>query len=431
MLAERALNGKSKFMSDHDSSREYQIDELLSLFPSLQFGMDVNPKLASGPRGVEYTKNLTAFDLLGVELVHGWLCDPINDKEATAVIGSKTYNELIEIVLMGSEASSAMEKLELSIQMQKARIESFEEKKQDEKCEVMQNEEWVNVSTSGNECQDENVENVDKEENNEKAHSEGQNFEKKVMIKKPVVEYLPISGDNEAMLEIEMQLDLLKSELDEFNKKYEEQSVRYRNGTIVDLFLKETSHQLTFTGLTELHKCLQENSVCVFFRNNHFSTITKFGDTLYLLVTDLGYANVLDVVWEKLDDVSGDTELANECFVCVKPRSQSEADYQLAVELSNNGTSVGATTEEQLVAAATKASIEEWNDQTQSVGMDKSATVKGIAAAHMTEEETASEALAHQLQAEENNRARYSRQVHSSPRQKTQQRKEKEGCIIA
>eukprot|EP00555_Chaetoceros_dichaeta_P015073 CAMPEP_0198260710 /NCGR_PEP_ID=MMETSP1447-20131203/9606_1 /TAXON_ID=420782 /ORGANISM="Chaetoceros dichaeta, Strain CCMP1751" /LENGTH=161 /DNA_ID=CAMNT_0043948429 /DNA_START=1 /DNA_END=483 /DNA_ORIENTATION=+ len=59
----------------NDDSREYQINELLSLFPSLQYGMDVNPKLAAGPTGVEYTKNMTAFDLMGVELVHGWLVD--------------------------------------------------------------------------------------------------------------------------------------------------------------------------------------------------------------------------------------------------------------------------------------------------------------------------------------------------------------------
>ena len=71
MLATRAL-----LKSDAtDSTSSYHIDELLKLFPSLQYGMDVNPKFTIGPTGVEYTKELSAFDLMGVELVHGWLID--------------------------------------------------------------------------------------------------------------------------------------------------------------------------------------------------------------------------------------------------------------------------------------------------------------------------------------------------------------------
>ena len=53
------------------------MNEVLGLLPSLQRGMDVNPKFNAGVTGVEYTKNLAAFDLLGVELVHGWLLDAV------------------------------------------------------------------------------------------------------------------------------------------------------------------------------------------------------------------------------------------------------------------------------------------------------------------------------------------------------------------
>ena len=54
---------------------QHHLHEVLSLIPSLQHGLDVNPKFTAGPTGVEYTSNLTCFDLLGVELVHGWLLD--------------------------------------------------------------------------------------------------------------------------------------------------------------------------------------------------------------------------------------------------------------------------------------------------------------------------------------------------------------------
>ncbi|XP_019422808.1 PREDICTED: ubiquitin carboxyl-terminal hydrolase MINDY-2-like isoform X2 [Lupinus angustifolius] len=52
---------------------------------------------------------------------------------------------------------------------------------------------------------------------------------------------------------------------------------------------------------------LKEREICVFFRNNHFSTMFKFEGELYLLATDQGYINQPDLVWEKLNEVNGDT----------------------------------------------------------------------------------------------------------------------------
>jgi hypothetical protein len=34
---------------------------------------------------------------------------------------------------------------------------------------------------------------------------------------------------------------------------------------------------------------MRERQLAVFFRNNHFSTLFRFGGALYSLVTDLGY----------------------------------------------------------------------------------------------------------------------------------------------
>lgn len=63
-------------------------------------------------------------------------------------------------------------------------------------------------------------------------------------------------------------------------------------------------------GLDQLHQTLHDDELCVFFRNNHYATLTKHKQQLYLLVTDLGNANQTEIVSEKLDVVDGDTEAA-------------------------------------------------------------------------------------------------------------------------
>ncbi|GAB4856948.1 hypothetical protein Ancab_014866 [Ancistrocladus abbreviatus] len=80
-----------------------------------------------------------------------------------------------------------------------------------------------------------------------------------------------------------------------------------QQGELIENFLKNNASQLTFYGLFSLQEGLKERELCVFFRNNHFSTMFKFGGQLYLLATDQGYINQPDLVWEKLNEVNGDT----------------------------------------------------------------------------------------------------------------------------
>lgn len=72
-------------------------------------------------------------------------------------------------------------------------------------------------------------------------------------------------------------------------------------------FLEMSASQLTIYGLFCLQEGLKERELCVFFRNNHFNTMFKFNGELYLLATDQGYINQPDLVWEKLNEVNGDT----------------------------------------------------------------------------------------------------------------------------
>lgn len=47
-------------------------------------------------------------------------------------------------------------------------------------------------------------------------------------------------------------------------------------GIVAEQFLNNTATQLTYHGLCELTSTVQEGELCVFFRNNHFSTMIKF-----------------------------------------------------------------------------------------------------------------------------------------------------------
>ncbi|XP_005414529.1 PREDICTED: protein FAM63A isoform X1 [Chinchilla lanigera] len=78
-------------------------------------------------------------------------------------------------------------------------------------------------------------------------------------------------------------------------------------GLIAEQFLETTAAQLTYHGLCELTAAAKEDELSVFFRNNHFSTMTKHKSHLYLLVTDQGFLQEEQVVWESLQNVDGDS----------------------------------------------------------------------------------------------------------------------------
>ncbi|KAJ5182412.1 Protein of unknown function DUF544 [Penicillium capsulatum] len=76
---------------------------------------------------------------------------------------------------------------------------------------------------------------------------------------------------------------------------------------IQDFVDLENATQLSPFGLTQLTTRLAPGSVSILFRNDHFSTLYKHPQShqLYTLVTDAGYANHAEVVWESLVDVTG------------------------------------------------------------------------------------------------------------------------------
>ncbi|KAL4186678.1 hypothetical protein AMTRI_Chr09g15270 [Amborella trichopoda] len=117
-----------------------------------------------------------------------------------------------------------------------------------------------------------------------------------------------------------------------------------REGELIRNFLKNNASQLTIYGLFCLQEGLKERELCVFFRNNHFSTMFKFKGELYLLATDQGYINQPDLVWEKLNEVNGDTVFMTGAFTEFKAENEvgarwdeetamtSTADYRSNIE---------------------------------------------------------------------------------------------------
>nr|XP_020461356.1 ubiquitin carboxyl-terminal hydrolase MINDY-2 isoform X2 [Monopterus albus] len=98
-------------------------------------------------------------------------------------------------------------------------------------------------------------------------------------------------------------------------------------GIVAEQFLSSTATQLTYHGLCELTSTVQEGELCVFFRNNHFSTMIKYKGQLYLLVTDQGFLTEEKVVWESLHNVDGDSNFCDSEFR-LRPPSDPETVYR-------------------------------------------------------------------------------------------------------
>jgi len=88
-----------------DPDLECNINDAVAILPKLSTGLDVNVKF-TGVSEFEYTSEMLIFDILHINIYHGWLIDP-QMKELTAVVNSLSYNQLVEKIITntGSEDS--------------------------------------------------------------------------------------------------------------------------------------------------------------------------------------------------------------------------------------------------------------------------------------------------------------------------------------
>ena len=99
----------------------------------------------------------------------------------------------------------------------------------------------------------------------------------------------------------------------------DEEEQIWKNITAIKNFLRQYPTQLTPEGLTIIREWLLPGQFAILFRNDHFSTIYKNPSTgeLYTLITDAGYADRDEIVWEALADHSGSGEFFSGDFMNV------------------------------------------------------------------------------------------------------------------
>jgi len=209
-------------------------------------GLDVNVRFDDCER-FEFTSTLGFFDACGLRLVHGWVVGREEHGEETrALCGTRGYNQLTERLI------------DLRTSVENARASGADETRG----AVM------DASVDGDDEASERV------------------------------------GDRE---ERELVERAMKLSLGEETTDADEALARaMRDADLIEEFLNVTASQLTATGLAQMQERVREREYWVWFRNNHFSVVTKNDGQLYALVTDQGYLHEPDVVWEGLGgDVDG------------------------------------------------------------------------------------------------------------------------------
>ncbi|KZV55865.1 hypothetical protein F511_26299 [Dorcoceras hygrometricum] len=103
--------------------------------------------------------------------------------------------------------------------------------------------------------------------------------------------------------------------------------ISIRQGELIQNFMKNSASQLTIYGLFCLQDKVKEREICVLFRNNHFNTMFKYEGELYILATDQGYINQPELVWEKLNEVNGDTVFMTGNFKVFKMDDNSNSTW--------------------------------------------------------------------------------------------------------
>lgn len=92
------------------------------------------------------------------------------------------------------------------------------------------------------------------------------------------------------------------------NSKLSDNSLTRDELLRLQTFTNDFASQLTPKGLTFLNENCQNDKFALLFRNDHFATLYKHNDTLYTLVTDLGYKKHKNIVWETLLTVNGSAD---------------------------------------------------------------------------------------------------------------------------
>ncbi|KAG7391564.1 hypothetical protein PHYBOEH_006648 [Phytophthora boehmeriae] len=296
-------------------TQEKTLKDVEELLPSMLVGLDVNVRFHN-ITDFEYTVACAVFDMLDIALVHGWLLDQ-QDDETMKVVGNKSYNELIERlvdyrgVLMTEESNEAATSVPISLQAETSTKEETpsDTPKDQEGREETKSASYLHLplATHATELQNLSIEVISASTTTVTGAAGSTSI--------PSPKKSPSQKTVRTMMK-ERHI----SDADAVGAA----TTLLEEGPVLEEFFNSTASQLTYYGLVKLHEGIRERQLCVFFRNNHFSTLFKFEGALYLLVTDAGYLDEPSVVWELLNEIDGDTEYLDAGFRPVTSSQQQE-----------------------------------------------------------------------------------------------------------
>lgn len=183
-------------------------------------------------------------------------------------------------------------------------------------------------------------------------------------------------------------------------------------------YLEESASQLTYHGLCELGTKMKDNELAIFFRNNHFSTIHKRNNELFLLVTDQGFLKESTVVWETLNSIDGDGHFVDSDFFTAPPKASPKlSPSKTAASPSNLSPEQQLEQDLQLAKALTESDAQQQqrDDEWESYKETRLGDTSGLTDEELAKklqdieqsiaEQQQDEELARRLQEEENSQA--------------------------
>ncbi|CAF1335830.1 unnamed protein product [Rotaria sp. Silwood1] len=107
MIAEYILQiDTTKYSNEYRANYEHNVAETLAILPKFQTGLDFNLKF-NGVDKFEYTKECIVFDLLDIQLFHGWVIDPQNNELQKIVnANGSSYNQLVEKMIQQRQSNN-------------------------------------------------------------------------------------------------------------------------------------------------------------------------------------------------------------------------------------------------------------------------------------------------------------------------------------
>lgn len=255
---------------------EQAVADFIDLLPRLNRGMHVNVRF-TGPTAFEFTRELSVFDIFpGVRLLHGWLVDP-QDLRLADALGSLSYNQVIDELVRTANTPPAPPPEPDPVEQSAGDLDAL-----------------VHVPSAP---PPEAFDPVLPEPG--AANPPSYSYDAQAPVPHPNLNPNP---------------NPVSSSLDNLPEETPHTIVIREIRPFVMDFLESNPTQLTVYGLTELHSTMHDDETSILFRNSHFYVINKHAGELFTLVTDVGYLNELNTVWEKLSDVNGDSTFYNGSF---------------------------------------------------------------------------------------------------------------------